>query len=348
VVGSSGVFSTRAGRRRGATYAILVALSLFLLGVGSAPPLQELRHAMGFALAPIQGALSGAARSTGSLAGALLSIDRLRTTNEQLDQENEQLRAQNQQLGEVRAENAQLTALLHARSALQYTTVEGTVVGRGVAPNERVATLDVGSARGVAVGDVVVGPGPSLVGRVVEVGGNYSRLVLLSDPRLSVVGMTQVGRAIGEVQGQLGASLAMSQIPSTEKVDINENVVTAGLSLGDCVRSPYPKGLLIGRVVDVRKDPSAIVQTALVQPAVPLDKLEFALVVTDYEGGLIGDLSACPTAGPTASPGAGASAGTSGSPRPGSRAKASPKASPTPSPSRPPISLPPPSLGGGG
>jgi hypothetical protein len=62
--------------------------------------------------------------------------------------------------------------------------------------------------------------------------------------------------------------------------------VTAGLELGGGVRSPYPKGLLIGQVVDVRRDANAVVQTAYLQPAANLDKLEFVLVITDYEGGL--------------------------------------------------------------
>jgi cell shape-determining protein MreC len=78
----------------------------------------------------------------------------------------------------------------------------------------------------------------------------------------------------------------MEQIDSGETVVQGDEVVTAGLELGGGVRSPYPKGLLIGQVVDVRRDANAVVQTAYLQPAANLDKLEFVLVITDYEGGL--------------------------------------------------------------
>ena len=62
--------------------------------------------------------------------------------------------------------------------------------------------------------------------------------------------------------------------------------MTAGIELGGGVRSPYPKGLLIGQVVDVRRDANAVVQTAYLQPAADLERLEYVLVITDYEGGL--------------------------------------------------------------
>ena len=78
----------------------------------------------------------------------------------------------------------------------------------------------------------------------------------------------------------------MDQIDSGEKVSLGDEVVSAGIELGGGVRSPYPKGLLIGQVVDVRRDANAVVQTAYLQPAADFDKLEFVLVVLDYQGGL--------------------------------------------------------------
>ena len=78
----------------------------------------------------------------------------------------------------------------------------------------------------------------------------------------------------------------MQNIDATERPKIGDEVVTAGIELNGGVRSPYPKGLLIGQVVDVRRDANAVVQTAYLDSAVDLDKLEYVLVITDYEGGL--------------------------------------------------------------
>jgi len=120
-----------------------------------------------------------------------------------------------------------------------------------------------------------------------------------------VTGMVDEARATGDVSGQLGGVLAMENIESTERVNIGDQVVTAGIELGGGIRSPYPKGLLIGQVVDVQRDANAIVQTAFLQPTAALDKVEYLLVITDYQGGL---------PSPSGSPDA--SAGPSGSAEP--------------------------------
>ncbi len=110
--------------------------------------------------------------------------------------------------------------------------------------------------------------------------------MLLTDPSSTVIGQLVSTAATGQVIGQLGGVLVMGQIDSAETIDLGVEVVTAGIELGGGVRSPYPKGLLIGQVVDVRRDANSVVQTAYLQPAADLDRLEFVLVITDYEGGL--------------------------------------------------------------
>ena len=86
--------------------------------------------------------------------------------------------------------------------------------------------------------------------------------------------------------GQLGNGLTMGNIDATAKVQLDEEVFTAGIELAGGIRSPYPKGLLIGRVIDVKRDANDVVQTAFLLPAADLDSFESALIITDYEGGL--------------------------------------------------------------
>jgi rod shape-determining protein MreC len=147
--------------------------------------------------------------------------------------------------------------------------------------------LDRGSNDGIAVGDVAVAEGNALAGRVVEVGPDSAKVVLVSDSSSTVIGQLTTNAATGEVVGGLDDGvLVMSQIDSSEQVVVGDEVVTAGIELGGGIRSPYPKGLLLGQVIDVRRDANAVVQTAYLQPAADLDKLEYVLVITDYQGGL--------------------------------------------------------------
>jgi rod shape-determining protein MreC len=277
------MFQNRAARRWIVTYAVLVAISLLLLAASDTPVVQELRQGIGFAVTPIQGALGDATRSFTSIFTALGEIDALRQENRTLQAQVEQLQTEEQQLQTLQAENDRLAHLLGMKGTLEFQTEVATVIGRQSSDLERVITLDRGTDTGVNVGDAVLSEGGALIGSVTDAGTNYSSVMLISDTRSVVIGLVDSSRATGEVDGRLSALLAMTNIPSTEQVAVDDTVVTAGIDLGTDTRSPYPKGLLIGRVVEVQSDASAVVQTALIQPAADLDDLERVLVITDFQ-----------------------------------------------------------------
>jgi rod shape-determining protein MreC len=257
-----------------------------LMGFSSNPAVRELQNGVSFAFRPVQGALDSAARTVSSVAAAITEIDRLTVDNAALRSENDRLAAENARLEEIRRENESLTGLLQLRAGLDYATVATTVIARESSEFRRLVVLDKGTDDGIAVGDVAVAAGGALAGRVVEVGPASAKVVLLTDSSSTVIGQLTTNAATGEVVGQLGGVLIMRQIDSGETVAVGDEVVTAGIELGGGVRSPYPKGLLVGQVVDVKRDANDVVQTAFLQPAAQFDKLEFLLVITDYQGGL--------------------------------------------------------------
>ena len=278
----------RAGRRRAITYAVVLGSLVALVAISSTPPVKELQRGLAFALAPFAEAVNGLGREARSVVEAIAEMDRLRLQNAELRTENQRLEGRNRQLEALAAENEQLAALLQLRGALDYNAVAARVTARETAGVSRAMTIDVGSDDGVAEGDVVVATGGALAGRIVEVGRASARVVLINDPASSVVGEIASSRATGEVIGDLGGTLIMDKIDAAERVSIGDEVITAGIVLGQGIRSPFPRGLVIGRVVDSARDPNAVVQTAYLQPAVDLGKLEFVLVITDYEGGIPG------------------------------------------------------------
>lgn len=294
--------TTRTARRRAIAYAFLVALCLLLVGASNTAPLVELRRGIGFALSPLQSGLSGTTRSAISVFGAITRIDQLRTDNRELQIRVQELEAENQRLQTARIENEALTALLGIRTSFDGETVAAQVVGRQFSLSERIVALDRGTDHGIAVGDPVLGTGGALVGSVMQTGPTSSLAALLNDPRSIVIGLVESTGATGEVEGRVASSLAMTKIPTTEVVQVGDRVVTAGIQLGGDVRSPFPRGLLIGRVVDVQPDPSDVIQTALLEPAASLDKLGYVLVVTGFEAIPIPEPGASPD--PGTSPGA--------------------------------------------
>src|SRR5450432_1257002 len=280
------LLNDRRTRRRSITYGVLLVTCLVLMVFSSSPPVQQLQKGVAFAFKPVQATVDSIARGVGGLVATIGEIDTLHRTNDLLTSENAALTSQNARAKELERENQILTGLLQVQSGLGFQSLAATLIGRETSEFRRVVTIDVGTDRGIAVGDVVVADGGALAGRVAAVAGSSASVLLINDTTSTVIGQLGANQATGSVIGQLGGVLVMENIDSTERVQINDQVVTAGIDLGNGVRSPFPKGLLIGTVVDDQRDANAVVQTAFIEPAVNLDKLEYVLVITNYKGGL--------------------------------------------------------------
>jgi rod shape-determining protein MreC len=280
------LINSRQARRRGIGFSILIAITLLLMAFSANPYVQDLQSGLSFALRPFQGAIAGVADSLAGVAGAVGEIDQLRTENATLRDQNERLSNENARLQGVRAENEQLTALVQLQSGLEHETVATRVISRETLETRRVVVLDKGTDDGIEEGDVVIVQGGALAGRVTDAGPTFSKVTLISDSTSTVVGQLAESGKSGDVVGQAGGVLIMRNIDSAVPISLDEEVFTAGIEMNAGIRSPYPKGLVIGSVVDVQRDANSVVQTAFLAPAAELDSFELALVITDYKGGL--------------------------------------------------------------
>jgi rod shape-determining protein MreC len=280
------LLASRAARRRSIVFIALLAITLVLMAVSSNPLVRDFQNAVNFALRPVQGAVDNVASGIAGVVGAVGEIERLHADNTALRAENDRLLTENERAKEIERQNDLLTGLLQLRNGFQYETVAADVIARESSEFRRTVTIGKGTEDGIAEGDVVIAEGGALAGRVVEAGPNFANVVLITDSSSTVIGQLQSSLATGEVIGTLEDTLTMQNVDSTEGIEMGEEVVTAGIELAGGIRSPYPKGLLLGQVVDVQRDANSIVQTAFLDPAANLDNLEYVLVVLDYEGGL--------------------------------------------------------------
>lgn len=271
----------RSARRRLIVFGGLVGTSLLMLLVSNSGPVQELRRGVNFAVAPVQGSLADGTRSVTEVLGAIGEIEALRRENIELRDSVQQLQDQVAAFEAMAEEHRRLTRLLEVRDRIDHATVAAGVIARQATQFERVLTIDRGATSGIREGAPVLSEGGALAGRISEVGENWASVMLISDTRSLVIGLDSRTRATGEVTGRLSAPLSMANIPRTDRIEVNDRVVTAGIALGRRFQSAFPRGIPIGRVVDVQAEPGAIVQTALVQPSADLDGIEDVLVLVD-------------------------------------------------------------------
>ncbi len=282
----SAVFANRTARRRTIAYVGVLTATVLMMAVSANPFVVELQHGLAFAFKPVQETINGFGLGIRSIGGAIGEIDQLRLDNDALRAENQRIQELAQQADEIKRQNEVLTGLLQLRNGFDYKTAAATVIARDSSEVQQRVTLDRGTGDGVAIGDVVIATGGALVGRVIDTSSSTSTVQLISDSGSTVVGQLITSVATGEVTGQLPGSLLMQNIDAAVTVGLGEEVMTAGIELAGGIRSPYPKGLVIGTVIDVRRDANEVVQTAYLEPAADLEHLEFVLVVLDYQGGL--------------------------------------------------------------
>lgn len=283
------------------TYVVLIAVSLLLLAFSDSRPLRDLRGGVNFALAPVQEALSGGARSVGSFFAAFTEIDQLRKENKELASRVAKLEQENLQIPPMIIEIQRQAELLQTKSSVDHKTVVADVIYSDATGAERVITVDKGSDSGVVLGATVLAPGGALAGQVQEVGRNYATVRLLNDTRSLVIGRDIRTRATGEVRGNLSAPLDMGNVRATDDIAENDTIVTAG-GFGKDLKSQFPKDIVIGRIIGVNRSQTSIVSTALVTPAADLDSLESVLIITDFVPPQLPGATPPPDAGPTDDP----------------------------------------------
>jgi rod shape-determining protein MreC len=83
----------------------------------------------------------------------------------------------------------------------------------------------------------------------------------------------QRSRQEGLVTGTLGGNLIMRYLPEEPDIQVSDTIITSGLN------GFYPKGLLIGTVIDVGKEFSGLSHYALVKPEAKLSNIEEVLII---------------------------------------------------------------------
>ena len=259
-------------------FAVLFALSLALLLLRDTVIVRNTAARATDVLVPVERVLGQVGTSAARFWQAIAEIERLRSDNDALRAQNDRLTLENVQLREQAFAAQQAAQLAAVAKTLPYKTVSAPVIARDPSGVLHTIMLGVGAQDGVLVDDIVVSQ-QGAVGRVSEVGAGYSKVLLVTDSGSAVSALVQGSRAAGIVRGQFGDTLVMDWILQTEDVKTGDVVITAGLALGNEVRSLFPQGLVLGRVVEVAKGENGTFQRAILVPAVDLRHLENVLVV---------------------------------------------------------------------
>lgn len=207
---------------------------------------------------------------------SLYELKNLKTENEALKVELENLKAQNRQLIQMALENNRLRSLLEFKDTnTQFNYIGANVTGRDPGNWYDVYTIDKGSRDGVAVNDAVIVGNGYLVGKIIEVGFNYSKLMAIIDERSSVSIIVNRTRDMGIVSGNSNSDVIAI-------MELEADIVKGD----DIITSEYstlPKGLYIGKVKSVEKQERKLQKMVVIEPSVDFKRLEEVFVLKTLE-----------------------------------------------------------------
>jgi rod shape-determining protein MreC len=180
-------------------------------------------------------------------------------------------------LAELRQENYRLREMLNFRERSKHELLPAEVIAREASGWFQTMTINKGISHGVRPAMAVV-TSDGLVGSVLSSSPVSAQVLLLTDSRRAVSALVQRSREPGEVgvvesaPGRPGY-LIMVNLPRNANIQPGDTVISSGL--GDF----FPKGLVIGYVLETGEDEFDLTRYALLQPAANFNRLEEVFVV---------------------------------------------------------------------
>lgn len=225
---------------------------------------------------PIQTGITSATKQLSDFFAFFSDNKKLRQENEKMKQRITELEENLYDIQEKDLENQRLKELLGYKEEKidNYQLLLAKIIGRS--PNNwyTTITIDKGSNQGVKK-DMPIVNHEGLVGRVINVTKNTAEVLLLLDSEGAVGGRVFENRVTPGVVTGTGKedSLKMLHLPHDVPIEKGHTIVTSGLG------EMYPPGIRIGTVTSVNLEPSGLIKTAIIKPAVDFSRLEEVFVI---------------------------------------------------------------------
>ena len=225
-------------------------------------------------IAPLQTGVMRVNRSVESLLATISQFSTLQHQNQELEREVLRLQQQVYQLADHKRENQRLREALDFQSEVDHRLLVSEVIGRSPTNWLSTITINNGSIHGVKQGMAVVS-GLGIVGTVHSVSPRTATVILSVDPQSAVGGLVQSTGDLVLVEGDPDYSGLLMAKPLGRDVclHVDDIIMTSGLS------RMFPKGLPVGRVVDVIPGRYDLSFMAYIEPFVDFTRLEYVFVV---------------------------------------------------------------------
>ena len=254
--------------------AVLVAVLSSSRGSSSSNLIQSM-------LAPFRSLSSAVTRSAERYYNYAFKYEELEAENAVLRQKIAEMEEDVRESETLSRENERLKSLLNiAEEHSDYTYVPAYIISWDSGNWTSTFTISRGEEDGIKSGMCAVTEFGEVVGIVDEVGSNWSLVTSILDSSLeisaSVVSSGYTGVVEGSYRTGEEGNLRLNYLPNNSVMKNGDQVVTTGSEY-------YPKGLVLGYVVDAGMDDNGVSKYALLETAVDFNALEQVYLIANYE-----------------------------------------------------------------
>ncbi|MBN2419181.1 MAG: rod shape-determining protein MreC [Deltaproteobacteria bacterium] len=223
-------------------------------------------------LAPVQKAVKGSVNFTTGLWSKYIGLINTHDENLALKKDIERLMIENSKNRELLSTYKRLEELLKFTENTEETVLASQVIGRDPTGLFRSIIIDKGKNSGIKENMPVVNA-KGVVGQIVSVSNNYSKVLLLIDQNSAVDCIIERSRDSGILKGISPKECTLDYVLKASDVRVGDLVITSGLD------RVYPKGNYVGIVTEVEDSPGELYKKVKIKPSVDFSKLEEVLVL---------------------------------------------------------------------
>lgn len=262
----------RGGRRFAVVF--LVAAFLVLLLGRWLKPVDDMALTVA---APFASAASTVATGTGDLVSGVTQGNRWRDENRTLQDRVGILMRQNMLLQAQLHDDVLLRSMLRfdeLNKRMQFLTAR--VIGQD--PNSLAPYILINRGRrdGLRQGMTVVTHQGYFVGSIIDLTGSAAKVQLFTSPSSDVAAFDLKTRASGLVEGRYSGLPLLKYVVASSTLHAGDFIVTSGQY------NLFPRTILLGQIMSVQHQNSALFQSAVLQPAADFSDLEIVQVVRGF------------------------------------------------------------------
>lgn len=264
------------GKKNIIIIACITAAVLIITAVSIKTGNSAVSNVVGTIISPFQKGGAVAFNSTGNFFGNLFSSGKNARENEKLIEENLSLQTQIRMLEGYKTENERLREMIDLNdNRTEFKSVGANIIARDSSEFHNIITIDKGSKDKIKKNAVVTVP-EGLVGFVYEVGYNYSKVKTVYDSECSVSAICLRSGDMGIIE--TGAQNALTGVCSMNYIDKSAKTVVGDMIETSGTGGIFPRGILIGKVTEIKEDGRNLTLSATVEMSVNINNIDKVLV----------------------------------------------------------------------